>query len=478
MKTKLLTCFSMLLVVATALFGPAAPAQAQETRSNIVYVMVDNYGWGEPGVYGGGVLRGAPTPRIDQLASEGVRLLNFNVESQCVQSRSALLTGRHPIRSGTTKVVWGMLYGLVQWERTIAELLSEQGYATALYGKWHLGDTKGRFPTDQGFDEWYGIPNTSDEAEYSTQFQYDSKVGTKPAIMESVKGQEPKEVKAYDIQARREIDAELVRRTIDFMTRSKNANKPFFALVSLTQPHLPTLPHPDFDGKTGNGNYADVLVEVDHRTGQLMDAVDQLGIRDNTIFIFTSDNGPERTRPWQGYAGIWRGQYFTALEGSLRVPFIMRWPGKVPAGRISNEIVHIVDMLPTFARLAGAQIPTDRKIDGMDQLDFLVGKQETSNRDGFPAYNGDDMYAYKWRNWKVHFIELNNMYDVPKKLNVPQLYHLIKDPKEEFDIVGESTWVLPVVTKKMIEFNRSLADEPPIKLGTPDPYIPVKQVQR
>lgn len=478
MKTKLLTCFSMLLVVATALFGPAALAQAQEAKPNIVYVMVDNYGWGEPGVYGGGVLRGAPTPRIDQLASEGVRLLNFNVESQCVPSRSALLTGRHPIRSGTTKVVWGMLYGLVQWERTIAELLSEQGYATALYGKWHLGDTKGRFPTDQGFDEWYGIPNTSDEAEYSTQFQYDSKVGTKPVIMESVKGQEPKEVKAYDIQARREIDAELVRRTIDFMTRSKNANKPFFALVSLTQPHLPTLPHPDFDGKTGNGNYADVLVEVDHRTGQLMDAVDQLGIRDNTIFIFTSDNGPERTRPWQGYAGIWRGQYFTALEGSLRVPFIMRWPGKVPAGRISNEIVHIVDMLPTFARLAGAQIPTDRKIDGMDQLDFLVGKQETSNRDGFPAYNGDDMYAYKWRNWKVHFIELNNMYDVPKKLNVPQLYHLIKDPKEEFDIVGESTWVLPVVTKKMIEFNRSLADEPPIKLGTPDPYIPVKQVQR
>lgn len=478
MKTKLLTCFSMLLVVATALFGPAALAQAQEAKPNIVYVMVDNYGWGEPGVYGGGVLRGAPTPRIDQLASEGVRLLNFNVESQCVPSRSALLTGRHPIRSGTTKVVWGMLYGLVQWERTIAELLSEQGYATALYGKWHLGDTKGRFPTDQGFDEWYGIPNTSDEAEYSTQFQYDSKVGTKPAIMESVKGQEPKEVKAYDIQARREIDAELVRRTIDFMTRSKNANKPFFALVSLTQPHLPTLPHPDFDGKTGNGNYADVLVEIDHRTGQLMDAVDQLGIRDNTIFIFTSDNGPERTRPWQGYAGIWRGQYFTALEGSLRVPFIMRWPGKVPAGRISNEIVHIVDMLPTFARLAGAQIPTDRKIDGMDQLDFLVGKQETSNRDGFPAYNGDDMYAYKWRNWKVHFIELNNMYDVPKKLNVPQLYHLIKDPKEEFDIVGESTWVLPVVTKKIIEFNRSLADEPPIKLGTPDPYIPVKQVQR
>jgi arylsulfatase A-like enzyme len=126
--------------------------------------------------------------------------------------------------------------------------------------------------------------------------------------MESVKGQEPKEVKAYDIQARREIDAELVRRTIDFMTRSKNANKPFFALVSLTQPHLPTLPHPDFDGKTGNGNYADVLVEIDHRTGQLMDAVDQLGIRDNIIFIFTSDNGPERTRPWQGYDGIWRGQ--------------------------------------------------------------------------------------------------------------------------------------------------------------------------
>ena len=127
-------------------------------------MMVDNLGWGELGVYGGGVLRGAETPRLDTLAAEGLRMLNFNVEPQCTPSRSAFMTGRHPIRSGTTKVVWGMLYGMTQWERTLPELLSEQGYATAMYGKWHLGDTPGRFPTDQGFDEWYGIANTTDEA--------------------------------------------------------------------------------------------------------------------------------------------------------------------------------------------------------------------------------------------------------------------------------------------------------------------------
>ena len=249
------------------LWGSNTPVWAAAEKPNILMIMVDNLGYGELGVYGGGELRGAPTPRIDKLASEGMRLTNFNVEPQCTPSRSALMTGRHPIRSGTTKVVWGMLYGMTQWEKTMPELLSGQGYATGMFGKWHLGDIQGRFPTDQGFDEWYGIANTTDESQYSTQFQYDAKVGLKPFIQESKRGEKPKAVAPYDLTARRTIDAELTRRTINFMQRQTKSNKPFFAFVPLTQVHLPTIPHPDFAGKTGNGDFADSVVEMDHRVG-------------------------------------------------------------------------------------------------------------------------------------------------------------------------------------------------------------------
>ena len=162
--------------------------------------------------------------------------------------------------------------------------------------------------------------------------------------------------------------------------------------------------NPEFAGKTGNGDWADCLAEMDHRTGQILDAIKEAGIEDNTLVVFTSDNGPEATNPWQGHSGPWRGTYFTAMEGSLRAPFIIRWPGKVPAGRVTNEIVHIVDLYTTLAHFAGADVPKDRPIDGVDQSDFLLGKQETSNREGFPAYVADRLSAVKWRNWKAHLI--------------------------------------------------------------------------
>ena len=450
-----------------------SPAVAAK-KPNVVVMMVDNLGWGELGVYGGGELRGAPTPRLDKLAEEGMRLQNFNVEPQCTPTRSAFMTGRRPIRSGTTKVVWGMLYGLTSWEITMAELMSEAGYATGMFGKWHIGDVPGRFPTDQGFDEWYGVANTTDEAEYSSQFQYDPEVGTKPMIVEARKGEVPRDVKPYEIQARREIDAELNKRAIDFMDRNVKEKKPFFCFVPYTQPHLPTLPHPDFDGKTGNGHYADVLAEIDYRAGQILDAIDKLKIRDNTVVIWLSDNGPEYFYPWHGTAGPWRGNYFTAWEGSMRAPFLIRWPGKIPVGSVSNEIVHVVDLLPTLGKIAGYDVPNDRIIDGVDQLDFFTGKQDKSNREGFIIYNNDDIYGYKWRNWKMHLVELENMNSEPRPLNVPRIYNLITDPKEEYNMAAEATWVLPVMFPKIVEFQKTLAQEPPISLGTPDPYEPPK----
>lgn len=452
----------------------STPPSLAANKPNVVVMMVDNLGWGELGVYGGGELRGAATPRLDKLAEEGMLLQNFNVEPQCTPTRSAFMTGRRPIRSGTTKVVWGMLYGLTKWEVTMAELMSDAGYATGMYGKWHIGDIPGRFPSDQGFDEWYGVANTTDESDYSSQFQFDPAAGTLPMIVEALKGEIPKEVKPYNIESRRTIDSELNERAIDFMRRNVEANKPFFAFIPYTQPHLPTLPHPDFDGKTGNGHYADVLAEIDYRAGQILDTIDELKIRDNTVVIWLSDNGPEYFYPYHGTAGPWRGNYFTAWEGSMRAPFLIRWPGKIPAGSISNEIIHVVDLLPTLGKIVGYKVPGDRTIDGVDQLDFFMGKKKKSNREGFIIYNNDDVYGYKWRNWKMHLVELENMNSEPQPLNVPRVYNLITDPKEEYNMAAEATWVLPVLFKKIVEFQQTLVEEPPIQLGTPDPYDPHK----
>ena len=170
------TLLALLLIFSLAPVVPAQGAGEAQSKPNIVYILVDNLGWGELGVYGGGILRGAPTPRLDQFASEGLRLLNFNVETECVPTRTALMTGRHPVRTGTYKTpAPGQPNGLVRWEVTIAKLLSAQGYATALYGKWHLGDKDGRLPNDQGFDEWYGIPRTTDESLFRTSVGYDPK---------------------------------------------------------------------------------------------------------------------------------------------------------------------------------------------------------------------------------------------------------------------------------------------------------------
>ncbi len=274
---------------------------------NIVLILADNLGWGELGCYGGGVLRGAPTPRIDALAAEGLRLTNFNVESDCVPTRSALMTGRHPIRTGALQSVpAGLPQGLTPWEITLGQLLQSQGYATAIHGKWHLGDRTGRYPHERGFDEWYGIPRTTNESLFTSTPGFDASVVPMPYVMEGLRGSAAKDVAIYDLEMRRKIDAQLIARSIDFMARQHTAGKPFFAYVPLTQLHYPTLPHHDFAGKTGAGDFADCMIEMDARVGQVIDFIDNSGLGDNTVFIFASDNGPEFRRPWRGTAGPWK----------------------------------------------------------------------------------------------------------------------------------------------------------------------------
>jgi arylsulfatase len=451
---------------------PAAHA-ADLAKPNILFILVDNLGYGELGVYGGGATRGAPTPRIDMLASEGLRLTNMNMETQCTPSRSSLLTGRYAIRSGTHSVPFGgVADGLTQWEVTMAESLSAAGYATALYGKWHLGSQDGRLPNDQGFDEWYGIPRTTDESLWPGSPGYSPAVMPPEQILEGRKGEKSRAVKVYDVEQRRLIDAEITRRTVAFMERQAGEKKPFFAYAALTQPHLPTLPNPAFAGKTGNGDWADMLAEMDHNVGQMLDAVDRLAIRDDTVVIFTSDNGPEFIRPWDGWAGPWRGQYFTALEGGIRVPFMVRWPGKIAAGRTSDEIVHGVDMFPTLASLAGAAVPKDRPIDGVDQSGFFLGKAEKSAREGIPIWCSDRLQAVKWRNYKVHFYQQETMVAPPVKMAVPLLINLYTNPREETDKPTVDSWVVAPVLKIVGAFEQSVKEHPLIPMGTPDPYVP------
>lgn len=447
---------------------------SQPSQPHIVLVLADNLGWGELGCYGGGELRGAPTPRIDRLAGEGLRLLNFNIESDCVPTRSALMTGRHPIRTGALQSVpAGLPQGIHPWEITLAQLLSAQGYATAIYGKWHLGDRAARLPTERGFDEWYGIPRTTNESMFTSSPGYDPAVVPLPQVMESRKGEAARNIAVYDLEMRRRIDSDLVLRTVDFMRRQVQARRPFFAYVPITQLHYPTLPHHDFAGATGNGDFADSMVEMDHRVGQIVDEIDALGIAGETLVIVASDNGPEFRRPWRGTAGPWVGTYHTAMEGGLRAPCIVRWPQRVRAGRVSNEIVHVTDLFTTLAATAGARPPSDRPIDGVDQTDFLLGKTEHSYREGFVYYIKQELRAVKWRNWKMHLVWEPEPNAGPNHLESPLLFNLLQDPKEETDLNTVASWARTPIRRLMQDFQDSLKRYPPIPPGAPDDYVPV-----
>ena len=453
-------------------------ALAQD-KPNIVLVFMDNFGWGELGTYGGGVLRGAPTPRIDSIAAEGMKLLNFNVEAQCTPSRAAIMTGRYAVRTGNASVPLGTgVYGLTRWEVTVAEMLSDAGYSTGMFGKWHLGDSEGRYPTGQGFDEWFGIPNSSDESFWPDNDLY--REGVHPQVkyehvMEATRDQVPEQLEVYNSARRLTIDGDITDRAIDFMRRKSKDDKPFFLFMPYTQTHLPVEPHPDNKGKTGNGHWADVLAQTDSYVGRLLDTVSELGIEEETIFIFTADNGPEGVIPHQGFAGPWRGSYFTGLEGSLRVPFLIRWPGKVPAGVTSNEIVHEMDLFATFAEIAGGDVPDDRVIDSVDQTDFLLGRTDKSNRESVVVYVGQELYGVKWRDWKMMVKEIDTISaDPTRNYGVPLFYNLLLDPREENPVLyaPPNFWVRYPAGEVLVNHGKSMQQEPPIPPGTPDPYKP------
>jgi arylsulfatase len=458
------------ILLAFVLLAPLALAvQGESNKPNIVLVVMDNFGYGEVGVYGGGVLRGAPTPNIDSIAAAGFQLTNFNVEAECTPSRSSLMTGRYGIRTrqrpdGPPRGIW---YGLTKWEVTMAEMLSDAGYATGMFGKWHLGNTQGRFPTDQGFDEWYGIPNSSDQAFWPDSDSFQKDAGVKLThIMTSKRGEKPIEHEVYGRAKRATIDREITDHALDFIKRKAKTRQPFFAYLPYTQTHEPVDAHPDFKGKTGNGSFADVLAQTDAYVGELLEAIDNLGLKDNTIFIFTSDNGREGIKRSFGFTGPWRGTMFSPYEGSLRVPFLIRYPGNIPAGKVSNEIVHLIDVFPTLATFVGGEVPSDRVLDGVDQSEFLTGKSEKSARETVIIYIGNELFGAKWRNWKILLKEIDEDSYAVQNMAYPSIYNLIVDPKEEEPeaFYLDDTWVDGPLWRVIEEHQASIEKDP----GAPD----------
>jgi len=453
----------------------AQPSVAMQRRPNIVYFLVDNLGYGELGCYGGGILRGADTRRIDSFAAQGIKLLNFAPEAQCSPSRAALMTGRYAVRSGNhTVALPGDAGGLVAWERTMADILSDEGYATACLGKWHIGASDGRWPTDHGFDEWYGPPRTWDESYWPTDPWYDAERDGISSMLEAWRGAVPRPTEQLDLDVRREVDAEFLRRADSFVRRSVEAGRPFLLYFNHSLMHMPTIPRAEFRGRSGQGDWADCLLELDSDFGTLLDLLDELGISDNTIVVFSGDNGPEQLEPWRGTSGVFDGSYFTAMEGSLRTPCLVRYPGKVAAQRSSNEIVHITDMFTTLLRWAGASEPDDRQIDGVDQRQFLEGGSDRSARDGFPFWMGAALHGVKWQNFKMKLFEQRNSLEPALPLASPHIINLTVDPKElnAIDLPYMHSWTAVHFGKILKDYAASVDREALVPAGAALDFIP------
>jgi arylsulfatase A-like enzyme len=462
-------------IVALAVISTLPSAVKAAEQPNIVYILVDNWGWGDISIQGSTV----QTPRIDNFARQGMRFTNFNVQNQCTPTRSALMTGRLPIRSGTQKVAApGEPDGLAPWEYTIAELLSDAGYATALYGKWHIGSKPGRMPNDQGFDQWWGINEGSNAAAYTSTPQFDPTVSEVPHLWTGVKGKPSTKTEIYDIPAKASLDSRSTAKAIDFIRTCSTKGKPFFAYVGFTHFHPPWGVHPDFQNKSKAGIYADTKMEVDHNVGLILDAIKAANIEDSTIVILTGDNGAANypspglvTGEVGGSNGPWRGGLSTAYEGGMRTPAMIRWPGKIAAGKVTDEIVADLDMYPTIAHVISEEerVPTDRPIDGVDQSDFILGKKEQSNREYVVTYVGDTVFAVKWRSMKVHFAASEGTHSLIQTYTFPQVFDIKDDVKESHELWGNEgyahAWVMGPVSKILADINQSMVKYPNIKPG-------------
>ena len=420
------------LIVATPLASESLATAADNNdkkRPNFLIVFTDDQGYGDLGCFGSKTIQ---SPRLDQLAKEGTQFTSFYVQVVCGPSRSALLTGRYPVRSHG----WSMPAS----EITIAEMLKTVGYTTGCIGKWDVSNRKAivdRMPNAQGFDYYWGTLGANDNGGVAFHHNNDKAGSTRD--MASL-------TKLYTDKG------------IEFLKTNKD--KPFLLYVAHTMVHSVIDASPEFKKKSKGTLYDATVDELDFHTGRLLDTLDELGLSDDTIVIFTSDNGawnnmqgPLRKKhkgqvAW-GSSGPLREGKGSTYEGGLRVPCIVRWPGHVPAGRKSDAIFASIDFMPTFAKLAGYKVPSDRIIDGVDQTELLSGKSETGNRDHYYYFSRNELHAVRRGKWKLRLPNLKVHYGYLKDKGSQEieLYDLDADIGESKNVASAHPTVVAELTK-------------------------------
>jgi len=430
-------------------------------KPNLLIFQVDNVGVGDFGCYGGAYPLGAKTPHIDRFASESLMLTNYATEAQCTPSRAALMTGRYSLRTGCISAIPGS--GLVAWEVTIADKLKELGYSNACLGKWHCGEDVGRLPTDKGFDYWYGPPGTWDVAAWPDDKWFKKENLEPEHLLESNRKGDLQKVKVLDNEVRRNIDLEFLEKAAHWMDASKARDEPFFIYFNHSNIHVPLLARAEYAGSSNGGVVADCIQMLDGDFKVLLDKLDELGLREDTIVIFAGDNGRDTAFQAPGNRdapGPWRGGYFSTFEGNNHTACIIRWPGKIEPGK-SDEMMHIADWFPTLLNMIDhkEKVPTDRVIDGCDQSAFITSKQDHSNRDHYHMFFDHLHVGMRYRNFKVLTHKIEDGAAPIQQLAIPHIYNLTVNPDEDtpYNYDLPHTWVLyKVFIPKTRELQASL----------------------
>ena len=423
--------FTLLLLLPLALLAAPRPP-------NFVVIFVDDLGYGDIGPFGATKQR---TPNLDRMAAEGMKLTSFYAAPVCSVSRAQLMTGCYGARISVPGVYFpGAPHGLHPAENTVADLLKPLGYATACVGKWHLGDQPEFLPTRQGFDRYLGIP-------YSNDMQRPA-AGSKTKVTPLVRDDKVAELLTEEQQSG--LVARYTEEAVRFLRDSKD--RPFFLYFPHSAVHTPIWPGPDFRGKSNNGRFGDWVEEVDWSVGKVLATLKELGLDENTLVLFTSDNGPWMIKgPDGGSAGHLRGSKGSTWEGGVRVPTLARWPGRIPAGSVRSTVAGTIDVLPTLVGLAGGKVPEQPVIDGRDIAPLLTGKTEEASREAHYYFSGYTLQCVRQGKWKLTLTPQPNGHGKKKDegsiTKVPRLYDLEADVGETTDLAEREPAVVARLTE-------------------------------